>query len=149
MENKKQKKLLLAVDGSDYALNAIKYISTLTPFHKMKVVLFNVFSPVPESYLDLEKDPQFTRAARGVLAWEMQRKKEIQEYMRQARQTLMRSGFSPDAVSVKIQDRKKGIARDILQEALAPVTMACHHQERVAQHHRGRVAPFGALVFPC
>lgn len=117
MKNQNQKKLLLAVDGSDYALNAVKYISALTPFRKMKVMLFHVFSGVPESYLDLEKDPQFARAARTVMAWEMQQKKEIQEYMQQAKQTLVRSGFSPDAVTLKIQNRKKGIARDIIQEA--------------------------------
>jgi nucleotide-binding universal stress UspA family protein len=117
MKNQNQKKLLLAVDGSDYALNAVKYISALTSFHKMKVMLFHVFSGVPESYLDLEKDPQFARAARTVMAWEMQQKKEIQEYMQKAKQTLVRSGFSPDAVTIKIQNRKKGIARDIIQES--------------------------------
>lgn len=117
MKNTNQKKLLVAVDGSDYALNAVKYISALAPFHKMKVVLFHVFSGVPESYLDLEKDPQFARAARTVVAWEMQQKKAIQAYMQQAKQTLVRSGFPPDAVTLKIQNRKKGIARDIIQEA--------------------------------
>ncbi len=117
MKNTKQKKLLLAVDGSEYALNAVKYISALTAFHKMKVVLFHVFCAVPEAYLDLEKDPQFAQSARTVMAWEMQQKKIIQEYMHLAQQALLRSGFPTDAVTVKIQNRKKGIARDIIQEA--------------------------------
>jgi len=117
MKKKTQIKLLVAVDGSEYAFNAVRYVSRLAPFQKMKVVLFNVFSSVPESYRDLEKDPQFTRAAREVMGWEMQRRKAIQEYMKKARETLSLSGFPDKAINVKIQNRKKGIARDIIIEA--------------------------------
>ncbi|MBU0699133.1 MAG: universal stress protein, partial [Proteobacteria bacterium] len=107
----------LAIDGSEYAQNAVRYVAELGPFKKMKVVLFNVFSGVPESYRDLEKDPQFFKAAREVLAWEMQQKKKIQESMEKARQTLIRSGIPQDAITVKIQNRIVGIARDIINEA--------------------------------
>jgi len=117
MKKQTQKKLLLAVDGSEYAFDAVQYVSKFAPFHKMKVVLFNVFSSVPESYRDLEKDPQFSRAAREVMGWEMQRRKVIQKYMNKARETLSHSGFSDKAINVKIQNRKKGIARDIISEA--------------------------------
>jgi nucleotide-binding universal stress UspA family protein len=117
MKKTNQKKLLLAIDGSDHSTYALKYISSMAPFRNMKVVLFNVLNSVPESYLDLEKDPQFGHAAREVLAWEMQQKKTIEKFMDEAQQTLLRSGFSKDAVTVKIQNRKKGIARDIIQEA--------------------------------
>jgi nucleotide-binding universal stress UspA family protein len=117
MKNKSKQKILLAFDGSDHAFHAINYVSTLAPFHKMQMVLFNVFSSIPESYLDLEKDPQFSRSAQQVRAWEMQQKKEIQKSMDKAKQKLLHSGFSPDAVSIKIHNRKEGIARDIVKEA--------------------------------
>jgi len=117
MKNQTQKKMLLAVDGSEYAFDAVQYVSKLAPFHKMKVVLFNVFSSVPASYRDLEKDPQFHRASREVKAWEMQRRKTIHEYMDKVKETLHHSGFSNNAIKVKIQNKKKGIARDIINEA--------------------------------
>jgi len=117
MKNHSQRKVLLTFDGSDHAFHAINYVSKLAPFHKMKIVLFNVFSSIPESYLDLEKDPQFSRAAREVRSWEMQQKKEIQNAMENARQKLLHSGFLPDSVSVMVQNRKEGIARDIIKEA--------------------------------
>jgi nucleotide-binding universal stress UspA family protein len=117
MENKSQQKILLAFDGSEHAFHAINYISELAPFHKMKIVLFNVFSSIPEAYLDLEKDPQFSRSAQKVMAWELQQKKEIQKSMENAKQKLLRSGFSADAVSIRIHNRKEGIARDIVKEA--------------------------------
>ncbi len=117
MKNKSQKKVLLTFDGSEHAFHAINYVSKLAPFHKMKIVLFNVFSSIPESYLDLEKDPLFSRSAPHVLAWEMQQKKEIQKSMDKAKQKLLHSGFSPDAVIIRIHNRKEGIARDIVKEA--------------------------------
>jgi nucleotide-binding universal stress UspA family protein len=117
MKNQSQQKILLTFDGSEHAFHAINYVSKLAPFHKMKIVLFNVFSSIPEAYLDLEKDPQFSRSAREVKAWEMQQKKEIQNAMENAKQKLLHSGFSPDRVSVVIQNRKEGIARDIVKEA--------------------------------
>ncbi|MFO7554690.1 MAG: universal stress protein [Desulfobacterales bacterium] len=117
MKNKSKQKVLLTFDGSEHAFHAINYVSKLAPFHKMKIVLFNVFSGIPESYLDLEKDPLFSRSSREVKAWEMQQKKEIQKSMDTARQKLLHSGFHPDAVTIKIHNRKEGIARDIVKEA--------------------------------
>lgn len=118
MKDQYEKKMLLAVDGSEGSLDAVKYVGQLSPFQKMNIVLFNVFSNVPESYRDLERDPQFSKVAREVMAWEMQQKKMIQEHMDKAKGILIRSGFSKPRVAVKIQNRKKGIARDILVEAL-------------------------------
>lgn len=117
MKKKSQNKVLLAFDGSKHAFHAINYISKLAPFHKMKIVLFNVFSSMPESYLDLAKDPQFSQSAQKVRAWEMQQKKEIQKSMDKAKEKLLHSGFTPSAVSVRIHNRKEGIARDIVKEA--------------------------------
>jgi nucleotide-binding universal stress UspA family protein len=117
MKNQSQQKVLLTFDGSEHAFHAINYVSKLTPFHKMKIELFNVFSNIPEAYLDLDKDPQFSRAAREVRAWEMQQKKEIQNAMENAKQKLLHSGFASDAVSIRIHNKKEGIARDIVKEA--------------------------------
>ncbi|MFH2218944.1 MAG: universal stress protein [Pseudomonadota bacterium] len=117
MEKKPKQKLLLAIDGSERSFDAVRYVSKVAPFRKMNVVLFNVFSNVPESYRDLEKDPQFSRAAREVRSWEMQQRKAMQTVMDKARETLIHSGFSDKAVKVVIQNRKKGIARDIIQKA--------------------------------
>jgi nucleotide-binding universal stress UspA family protein len=117
MKIESQKKVLLAFDGSDHAFHAINYVNRIAPFHKMKIVLFNVFSSKLESYLDLEKDPLFSRSTSHVTAWEMQQKKEIQKTMDKAKQKLFHSGFSPNAVSIKIHNRKEGIARDIVKEA--------------------------------
>jgi nucleotide-binding universal stress UspA family protein len=97
----------------------VKYIAKMAPFEDMKIVLFNVFSGVPESYWDLEREPKSVKSVKYVRAWEVQQKKKIEEFMQQARNALIRSGYPETQVDVKIQQRKKGIARDIVKEARA------------------------------
>lgn len=50
-------------------------------------------------------------------AWQKEEEKEIQENMDKSKKILWRAGFPKDAVKVKIQERKKGVARDIIREA--------------------------------
>ncbi|MGD8765579.1 MAG: universal stress protein [Desulfobacteraceae bacterium] len=117
MKKKIKKKILVPVDGSDRALNTVRYIARNDQFHKMDIVLLHVFSSVPEGYWDMEKDPRSTSTVRQVRAWEVQQKKKIQSYMQQASQFLLKAGFSSESIKIKIQNRKKGIARDIIREA--------------------------------
>ena len=115
--NLKQKKILLALDGSDHSFETVKYINRISTFKKMRVVLFNVFNKIPESYWDMERKPNVGRRVREVQLWEMQNEKMIKEYMEEARQKLLASGFTNNNVQVKIHKIESGIARDIIREA--------------------------------
>ena len=117
MTDQAQKKILLAVDGSDNALETVRYVSKISRFHKMEAVLFSVFSKVPDCYWDLENQPLFSKKIAGVKAWELQNEKKIKEYMEKAKQILLDAGFNKEDVIVKIHEREKGIARDIIKEA--------------------------------
>ncbi len=113
----RQKRLLLAIDGSERALQTVRYAGAENAFKGMKIVLFHVFNSIPEAYYDLEKEPKSVKVVRHVRSWEAQQKKNIQKYMQDARQMLLDAGHADSAVDVKIQNRKKGIARDIVIEA--------------------------------
>ena len=117
MNTQAQKKMLLALDGSEYALETVKYISKIPAFQKMHVVLLNVMSKIPEHYWDLKREPQFNWRITDIRAWERQLEKNLEEYMGKARGILFDAGFPQDAVSVKTQERQAGIARDIVKEA--------------------------------
>ena len=117
MENQKQKKMLLALDGSDRAFETVRYICQIPPFQEMQVALFTVFTKISDAYWDLEREPNLGRRISEVRAWESQKKAAIEEYMKNALQKLIDGGFPMDAVTVKIQERKEGIARDIIHEA--------------------------------
>ena len=113
----KKKKILVPIDGSDRGLNTVRYLAGVEPFRNMDIVLFHVFNSVPEGYWDLEKDPRSTSTVRQVRSWEIGQRKIINLYMEQALQLLLKAGVPPESIIINIQNRKKGIARDIIREA--------------------------------
>ena len=113
----RQKRLLLAVDGSERALQTVRYAGEEDAFKGMKIVLFHVFNSIPDAYYDLEKEPKSVKVVRHVRSWESQQRKAIEAYMQDARQMLLDAGHAETAVDIKIQNRKKGVARDIITEA--------------------------------
>lgn len=117
MKKQTQKKILVPVDGSDRSLNTVRYIARIDSFRNNKIVLFHVFNSVPEAYWDLEKDPRSASTVKQVRAWEVEQKKNVDVFMQRAHQFLLKAGFSERSIKIKIQKRKKGIARDIIREA--------------------------------
>ncbi len=113
----RQKRLLLAVDGSERALQTVRYAGEEDAFKGMKIVLFHVFNSIPDAYYDLEKEPKSVKVVTHVRSWEAQQKKNISKFMDDARQMLLDAGHAEPAVEIKIQNRKKGVARDIVIEA--------------------------------
>ena len=117
MTDKIRHKMLLAVDGSENSLEIVRYVAKITPFREMEAVLFNVHSKIPEAYWDLERNSSVTWRMSEARAWDKERQKAIEEYMRKAEKILWGAGFSRESVIVKIQNRKRGFARDIAREA--------------------------------
>ena len=113
----RQKRLLLTVDGSERALQTVRYAGEEDAFKGMKIVLYHVFHSIPHSYYDLEREPKSVKIVTHVRSWEAQQKKKIRTYMDDARQMLLDCEYAEPAVEIKIQNRKKGVARDILIEA--------------------------------
>jgi nucleotide-binding universal stress UspA family protein len=114
---KHRKKILLAVDGSEQAFEAVRYVSRLLPPNRMEVVLFHVMTQVPENLWDIEKEPTFSPKLEDTGAWESCQQKEIQEFMEKARCVFLDQNVPENAVGIKIQKRKVGIARDIIHES--------------------------------
>jgi nucleotide-binding universal stress UspA family protein len=108
--------MLIALDGSDRAFETIKYVTRIPPFRRMDVTLFTVVSKIPEQYWDLERQPDVGRRIREIHAWEIHNNRTLQEYMQEAKRRLADAGFRDSAISVNMQERRKGIARDIIAE---------------------------------
>ncbi len=88
-----------------------------TRFKKKHLVLYHVFITLPDFYWDIEMEPQSRGAVAHVRAWEAEKKNEIEQFMEKAQQMLRDAGFPKEAVTVKIKQSEKGIARDIVEEA--------------------------------
>jgi len=108
---------LLAMDGSDDAFERVRYVSKIRSLKEREMVLFTVVSRIPDVYWDLEKEPVYNRKLGELRAWETQRAKRLEEYMVRAKKILLDAGSPADSVEVKVHERRKGIARDIIDEA--------------------------------
>ncbi|MFC1821888.1 universal stress protein [Thermodesulfobacteriota bacterium] len=117
MDKPNKPKILLAVDGSEYALEAVRYVSKFPTFQKKQIVLFNVYNKIPECYWDLERNPQVGSRIKSIEVWARQQEKELQQYMSAAKQILLKASFPKNSVMIKRHEREKGLARDILREA--------------------------------
>ncbi|MFZ0451701.1 MAG: universal stress protein [Desulfatiglandaceae bacterium] len=117
MTDHTKQKILVALDGSDRAFEAIRYISGLPPFQQMHLVLFTILDKIPEIYWDLGQGDMYSHRIKEAQAWQATKQQEIEAYMKNAQMNLLKFGFSEDAVSVKIQERKIGATRDIIKEA--------------------------------
>ncbi len=110
-------RLLIAVDGSDQSMDAVKYAVNMVPREAFEIVLFHVFSKIPESHWDLEKNPQMHQNLLSIRSWEMKQEEMIGQFMQRARETIVKAGFPAEDVQLRTQERKEGIARDILAES--------------------------------
>ncbi|HIJ79543.1 MAG: universal stress protein [Desulfobulbaceae bacterium] len=111
-----QKKILVAVDGSPYSNNALKYIGKL--FQNLTDIHFHLFSIVPTSGPGpaarewLTEDELFNIISPGCRNKLIAQKKYMQEAIRQ----LTGFGISEDQISQTVQLSKFGVAEDIIQQ---------------------------------
>jgi nucleotide-binding universal stress UspA family protein len=112
------RKLLVALDESENAMNAVDYVvRSFTPDHE--VTLFNVTLDTA-AICDMnspELTPHFLSQQIAFCSLEGKKKELVQKAMDEAKARLTNAGFEAGKISLKIQTRKKGIARDILAEA--------------------------------
>ena len=111
------RRILLAVDGSDQALEAVRYASTVFPAERTQIVLFNVGTGFPEVYWDLGRNPLYQSQKNKVMGWLADHQLVIGEFKAKAYKILADAGFAEDAVEVKTQTKKTNILNDIVQES--------------------------------
>ncbi|MBW2581392.1 MAG: universal stress protein, partial [Deltaproteobacteria bacterium] len=91
-------RILLAVDGSNQASEAARYVSQLFAPNRIDVVLFHVNPKIPESFWDIEEDPELMLKEAALGVSEHQQEKEIQQLMERARQLFLDRGVPEDAI---------------------------------------------------
>lgn len=118
MEDQKQGKILVALDGSESALQVVRYLGGISGFRNRKVVLFSVFEGVPDYYWDISRSLSFHSSPATSSAWETGQKNIIEHEMEKARKILVDEGFHEKDVDIKLRKKHKGAAQDIIEEAM-------------------------------
>ena len=110
--------LLIALDLSEHSRNAVLYVSRNCSPAMLRVSLMHVIPTAPEIFWDLEKDGFFKeRMKKKYAKWKREAEKEAQAFLDDARNLLVKAHVREDSVNVIVQERKTGIARDIIEEA--------------------------------
>ena len=113
----KKNKILVAVDGSNQSLDAVRYVSKMLTPQKTDVVLFNVMRKIKDAFRDVGTNPAFHSKIANINAWQTTQGIMIQKFMNEARKVLTDEGFSEDSVIIKIHECDVGVARDIIRES--------------------------------
>jgi nucleotide-binding universal stress UspA family protein len=94
----------------------VTYLSRILSSRNTPIDLFHVKGETPEAMFDLGGgDAPAYKAEIG--AWTRHRAAHIQAFMENARKVFLEAGFAPEAVSITIQPRQTGIARDIIDRS--------------------------------
>ena len=112
-----RRKILLAVDGSDQALEAVRYISSIVPPDLTEIVLFSVGTGFPEVYWDMNRNPLYQSKKDSVKGWLADSQLVMGEFKEKAFKILLNAGFPEEAISTKTQSHKTNVLKDIIQES--------------------------------
>lgn len=113
-----EKKILVAFDDSENAMRGVHFVTqSFTPDHKV-----TLFSVIPDTAAACEMfSPELTTyflSQREVFCSMQDKKTElINEAQSRAKELLLKAGFPEDNISARVVPQKRGVARDIIDEA--------------------------------
>ena len=113
---KKPPRILLAIDGSERSFTASVYLGKVLS-KQAEIVLFHVIAEAPEAFRDVSADLLTEKENYPLSIWKTHQEENIHEFTTVAGDILNASGFPKEAISVKTQAIKSGVARDILAES--------------------------------
>ena len=112
-------RILVALDDSSNAMRTIEFITKTFSPSENDITLFSVL-PDTAALCDMnspELTPYFLSQQGSFCQLEERKKQRVNESLKQAKDILVGAGFDESRICLKIQVKKRGIARDIIEEA--------------------------------
>jgi len=112
------KNLLVAIDDSENAIRAVEFVANFfTPDNR--VTLFSVIQDTAAlcEMNSPELTPYFTAQQSSFCLLEDKKKELVNEALLKAKEILMEAGFEEENIAIKQEIKKRGVARDIINEA--------------------------------
>lgn len=113
------KRLLIAVDGSRHALDAVTYVARQCSGSSLEVRLLFILPVGPdEVFWQIPMNEEFMQQMKERYdQCLLESRREAEGFLEDCREVLLGEGFSEDRVGVSLRQWKEGIARDIVCEA--------------------------------
>ena len=109
--------ILVAVDGSDQSMHTISYLSRILSPNEVGLEFFHVRAEVPEAFFDEGETAATATYETEIETWKNSRDTQINRFMEDVQKSFIGAGFPSGSVSVSVQPRKIGIARDIISKS--------------------------------
>ncbi len=113
-------KILVALDDSENAMRAVDFIAQLFK-DDTKITLFSVITDTA-SICDMDSPeliPYFKAQQSNFCMLEDKKKELVNEALQRGKEMLLKAGFKEKNISIKADVKKKGVARDIVKEAIS------------------------------
>jgi len=112
------KRILVAFDDSDNAMRAVEFVAQFfTPEHE--ITLFSVLpdtATLCEMYSP-ELTPYFLSQRDAFCSIEDKKKDLVEKAIKEGKELLRKVGFEEKNITIKMETQKKGVAKDIINEA--------------------------------
>ena len=115
--DEKRVRVLVAYDGSELALDAVRYVGKVFPVESTDVVLFYVGKNIPASFWKMEKELNLSLQTSNVRASMASRVKAFNACLDKAQTLLNEAGFSDAAIERKVRNNVHGVVREIVEES--------------------------------
>jgi nucleotide-binding universal stress UspA family protein len=112
--------ILVAIDGSGQAMDAVQYVAAVFPARNTRVVFFHVSEPMSDLFGEMKTNQYYQAQLPRMRNWLADEQKHIAHYMEEAASCLAAAGFDPDHIETKIKARELDVARDIIKESYGP-----------------------------
>lgn len=113
----KEKRLLIALDGSTHSFDATMYVAHHWASTKPKVTLMHVMRSVPEILWDLQQQAVFKQKLKERhREWVNYTKQTAEAFLGKAKKILTDANIPEKNVGVNLQQAQKGVARDLITE---------------------------------
>ena len=110
--------ILVAIDDSENAMRAVEFITkSFTPDHR--ITLFSVILDTA-TICDMDNPsltPYFMAQKGAFCAVEEQKRTLVNEALKKAKELLIKAGFEEEHIVIKVEAKKKGVAKGIIDEA--------------------------------
>jgi nucleotide-binding universal stress UspA family protein len=114
----KEKRILIALDGSTQSFGATMYVARHWASTEPKVTLMHVMRAVPEVFWDLQKQAALKQKLKERHhEWVVHTRQTAEEFLAKAKKILTDANIPEKSVSVNLQQAQKGVARDLITES--------------------------------
>ncbi|SMC92490.1 Nucleotide-binding universal stress protein, UspA family [Desulfocicer vacuolatum DSM 3385] len=116
--DEKRLRVLIAYDGSDLALDAVRYVGKVFPSEITDAVLFYVGKNIPKSFWTMEKELNLSLKTSDVRASMATQAKAFNACLDKAQNILIEAGFPATSIERKVKNTVHGVVRDLVDESM-------------------------------